>query len=91
MIFFFANKKFSEAELNFEQTEFAAKSAIMSIFSLYGLNFYEEANENLDRYFKTYPADKNIIYAHFLQAVIYFEQISDEKKILNLYCRQIKK
>ena len=89
--FFFANKKFSEAELNFEETEFAAKSAIMSIFSLYGLNFYEEANENLDRYFKTYPADKNIIYAHFLQAVIYFEQISDEKKILNLYCRQIKK
>ena len=80
--FFFANKKFSEAELNFEQTEFAAKSAIMSIFSLYGLNFYEEANENLDRYFKTYPADKNIIYAHFLQAVIYFEQISDEKKDL---------
>ncbi len=80
--FFFANKKFSEAELNFEQVEFAAKSAIMSIFSLYGLNFYEEATENLDRYFKTYPADKNIIYAHFLQAVIYFEQISDEKKDL---------
>tara|TARA_B100000941_G_scaffold217778_1_gene160608 strand:- start:419 stop:1246 length:828 start_codon:yes stop_codon:yes gene_type:complete len=80
--FFFANKKFSEAELNFEEAEFAAKSAIMSIFSLYGLNFYKEANENLDRYFKTYPADKNIIYAHFLQAVIYFEQISDEKKDL---------
>ena len=80
--FFFSNKKFSEAELNFEEAEFAAKSAIMSIFSLYGLNFYEEANENLDRYFKTYPGDKNIIYAHFLQAVIYFEQISDEKKDL---------
>ena len=80
--FFFSNKKFSEAELNFEEAEFAAKSAIMSIFSLYGLNFYEEANENLNRYFKTYPGDKNIIYAHFLQAVIYFEQISDEKKDL---------
>ena len=80
--FFFANKKFSEAELNFEEIEFAAKSAIMSIFSLYGLNFYEEATENLDRYLKTYPSDKNIIYAHFLQAVIYFEQISDEKKDL---------
>ena len=80
--FFFANKKFSEAELNFEETEFAAKSAIMSIFSLYGLNFYEEAIENLERYFMTYPSDKNIIYAHFLQATIYFEQISDEKKDL---------
>tara|TARA_B100001248_G_C27355276_1_gene443474 strand:+ start:180 stop:1007 length:828 start_codon:yes stop_codon:yes gene_type:complete len=80
--FFYANKKFSEAELNFEEVEFAAKSAIMSIFSLYGLNFYGEATENLERYFKTYPSDKNIIYAHFLEAVIYFEQISDEKKDL---------
>ena len=80
--YFFAEKKFSEAELNFEINEFAAKSAIMSIFSLYGMNFYEEATENLERYFKTYPSDKNIIYAHFLQAVIYFEQISDEKKDL---------
>ena len=80
--YFFAEKKFSEAELNFEINEFAAKSAIMSIFSLYGMNFYEDATENLERYFKTYPSDKNIIYAHFLQAVIYFEQISDEKKDL---------
>ena len=60
----------------------AAKSAIMSIFSLYGLNFYEEANENLDRYLKTYPSDKNVMYAHYLQAIISFEQISDEKKEL---------
>ncbi len=80
--FFFANKKFSEAELNFEKPELAAKSAIMSSFSLYGINFYDEAQENLERYLKTYPADKNIIYAHYLQAIIFFEQISDEKKDL---------
>ena len=80
--FFFANKKFSEAELNFEKPELAAKSAIMSSFSLYGINFYDEAQENLERYLKTYPSDKNIIYAHYLQAIIFFEQISDEKKDL---------
>ena len=80
--FFFANKKFSEAELNFEKPELAAKSAIMSSFSLYGINFYDEAQENLERYLKTYPADRNIIYAHYLQAIIFFEQISDEKKDL---------
>ena len=51
----------------------------MSAYSLYSLNFYEEALENLDRYLKIYPSDKNIIYAHFLIAVIYFEQVSDEK------------
>ena len=54
----------------------------MSSFSLYGINFYKEAEENLLRFLETYPADKNIIYAHYLLAIIYFEQISDEKKDL---------
>ena len=80
--YFFANKKFSEAELNFEIVEYAAKSAIMSSYSLYGINFYDEALENLERYIKKYPADKNLIYAHYLNAIIYYEQISDEKKDL---------
>ena len=80
--FFFASKKFSEAELYFDKDELAAKSAIMSSFSLYGINFYDEAVENLERYLKTYPADKNVIYAHYLLTIIYFEQISDEKKDL---------
>ncbi len=78
--FFFANKKFLEAEANFENVDQAAKAAIMSCFSLYGINFYMEALENLDRFLKTYPADKNVVYAEYLKAVIYFEQMSDEKK-----------
>ena len=81
--YFFANKRFSEAELNFDIVEFAAKSAIMSSYSLYGINFYREALDNLERFLKKYPADKNIMYAHYLIAIIYYEQISDEKKDLN--------
>ena len=81
--FFYASKKFSEAELNFENIELAAKSAIMAAYSLYGINFYEESLKNLENYLKIYPADQNVIYAHFLIAVIYFEQISDEKKDIN--------
>ena len=50
--YFFASKKFSEAELNFDKVELAAKSSIMSSYSLYGINFYEEALENLERYLK---------------------------------------
>ena len=80
--FFYAQKKFTEAELNFEIVEFAAKSAIMSSYSFYGINFYTEALTNLDRYLKKYPADTNVIYAHYLIAIIYYEQISDEKKDL---------
>lgn len=78
--FFNANKKFSEAELNFEDINFAAKSAIMSCFSLYGINFYDEALSNIDRFLKTYPADKNVMYAEYLKAIIFFEQIGNEKK-----------
>ncbi len=80
--FFFASKKFSEAELNFIDVDLAAKSAIMSSFSLYGINFYSDAVENLRRYLKNYPADKNVVYAQYLLSIIYFEQISDEKKDL---------
>ncbi len=81
--YFFASKKFSEAELNFENIELAAKSSIMSSYSLYGISLYDQALENLERFLRTYPADKNIIYAHYLIAIIFFEQIEDEKKDLN--------
>ena len=78
--FFFAQKKFLESELNFENVEKAAKASIMASYSLYSINFYDEALENLNRYLKKYPANKNVIYAHYLIAIIFFEQISDEKK-----------
>ncbi len=80
--YFFAEKKFSEAELNFTVVELAAKAAIMSSYSLYGINFYTEALANLERFLRKYPADQNVMYAHYLIAIIYYEQIEDEKKDL---------
>ena len=77
--FFFASKKFSEAEINFISPSAAAKSAIMNSFSLYAINFYNEAEESLNRYLKVYPADKYKIYAHYLLAIISYEQIGEEK------------
>ena len=58
--FFLANKKFSQAELNFDKIELASKSAIMSIFSLYGINFYNQALDELIRFKKTYPARETV-------------------------------
>ena len=78
--FFLAHKKFTEAELNFESPESAAKSSIMASYSLYAINFYSQAEENLERFIKTYPGDKNVIYSHYLLAVVYYEQITDEKR-----------
>ena len=78
--FFNASKKFSEAEMNFEKIELAAKAATMSCFSLYGINFYDEALDCIEKFKITYPSDKNLIYVDYLKAVISFEQMGDEKK-----------
>ncbi len=80
--FFYARKKFDEAESNFSNPQFAAKASLMSSFSLYAINFYDEAILNLKNYITKYPSEKNVIYAHYLESIIYFEQISDEKKDL---------
>ena len=89
--YFYASKKFSEAESNFEAVEYAAKSAIMSCYALYGINFFDEAIEGLDRYLKKYRADSNVVYAHYLTAIIYYEQIQDEKKDLSPLIKANKK
>ena len=78
--FFYAQKKFSEAELSFKSIEHASKASIMGSYCLYAINFYDEALEKIKSHLKKYPLDKNNIYAHYLKSLIYFEQISDEKK-----------
>ena len=79
----FASKKFSEAESILPTIEFSAKASLMSSYCLYLINFYPEASANLERYITQYPADKNIAYAHYLIAIILYEQILDEKKDIN--------
>ena len=81
--YFYASKKFSEAEAILPKIEFSAKAALMSSYCLYLINFYSEANTSLERFINQYPADKNIAYAHYLIAITLYEQILDEKKDIN--------
>ena len=80
---FFASKKFSEAEPIMPKIEFSAKASLMSSYCLYLINFYPEATASLERFINQYPADKNVAYAHYLIAIILYEQILDEKKDIN--------
>jgi len=89
--FFFASKKFSEAELSFREPNLAAKSALMASFCLYAINFYIDAEENLNSFIKKYPGNKNIVYAHYLLAIIQYEQIQDEKRDLKPLIKADKK
>ena len=75
-----ASEKFDKSESLLPQTEWAAKSALMSSYCLYTISFFEDAILNLKRFKKLYPADPNMDYASYLIAVIYYEQILDEKK-----------
>ena len=78
--FFYASKKFTEAESILPKIEYSAKASLMSSYCLYLINFYPESNANLDRFLNQYPADKNIAYAHYLIAINSYEQILDERK-----------
>jgi len=78
--YFYASKKFSEAEAILPQIDFSAKASLMSSYCLYLINFFPETTANLKRFINKYPADKNLPYAHYLIAISLYEQILDEKK-----------
>ena len=78
----YASKKFDEAEILFPQSIWAAKASLMSAYALYSQNYYDDAIFNLERHIKNYHKDKDLVYAHYLIAICYFEQLYDEKKDL---------
>jgi outer membrane protein assembly factor BamD len=78
----YASKKFDEAEILFPQSIWAAKASLMSAYALYSQNYYDDAIFNLERHIKNYPKDKDLVYAHYLIAICYFEQLYDERKDL---------
>ena len=80
--YFAASKKFLEAEILFPQSRWAPKSVLMASYSYFLQGYYTLAIENIKRYLKTYPKDKNKPYAHYLLAMCYYETIEGEKKDL---------
>lgn len=78
----FAAKKFNEAELLFPQSIWAPKSSLMAAYAYYTQDYYIDATAELERFIRIYSKNKNIDYAYYLLAIIYYEQIVDEKKDL---------
>ena len=52
----------------------------MAAYSYYAQDYYADANAELKRFIKIYPYHKNLDYAYYLMAIVYYEQIVDEKK-----------
>ena len=52
----------------------------MAAYSYYAQDYYGDATAELKRFIKIYPYHKNLDYAYYLMAIVYYEQIVDEKK-----------
>ena len=77
--FYVASKKFAEAEAILPNVEWSAKAAIMSCYCMYQTGFYDDTILSLNRFIRTYPADKNVPYAKYLIIMSLYDQIIDEK------------
>ena len=88
---FYAGKKFREAEILLSKYTWASKASLMVGYSEYSRNSYSIAIMSLKNHINSYPADKNIDYAHYLIAMCYYEQILDEKKDLDPLLKAKKK
>ncbi len=78
-----AAKKFSEAELLFPQSIWAPRAALMSAYTYYSFEYYNDAIYELERFFKTYPNHPRSDYAYYLLAITYYDTIVDETKDLD--------
>ena len=88
---FYAGIKFKETESLMPQSEWAAKASLMASYADYSRNAYSDSVFGLERHIRSYPADENIPYAHYLIAICYYEQILDEKKDLQPLLKAKKK
>lgn len=76
----FAAKKFNEVELLFPQSIWAPKSALMAAYVYYTQDYYGDSIAELIRFTKIYPNHESLVYAYYLLATCYYEQVVDEKK-----------
>jgi outer membrane protein assembly factor BamD len=72
-----ATKYFEEVERQHPYSQWATQAQLMSAYSSYLDQRYDEAILALDRFIELHPGSKDIDYAYYLKALCYYEQISD--------------
>jgi len=77
-----AARKFNEAEILYPQSIWAPRASLMSAYSYYYYDSYNDAIQEINRYLKKYPSHQNKDYAFYLKSICYYNQIADEKKDL---------
>jgi outer membrane protein assembly factor BamD len=72
-----ATKYFEEVERQHPYSQWATRAQLMSAYSSYLDQRYDEAILALDRFSELHPGSKDVDYAYYLKALCYYEQISD--------------
>ncbi len=72
-----STKYFEEVERQHPYSQWATQAQLMSAYSSYLDQNYDEAVLALDRFIELHPGSKDIDYAYYLKALCFYEQISD--------------
>ncbi len=72
-----AAKGFDEVERQHPYSVWATRAQIMAAYAYYKNNNYDESIISADRFIKLHPGHRDVAYAYYLNAVSYYEQISD--------------
>src|SRR5437868_9029229 len=72
-----ASKKFDEVERQHPYSVWATKAQLMSAYSLYQRNRYDESLVALDRFIQLHPGNRDAPYAYYLKSLNFYEQIAD--------------
>ena len=75
-----AIESFDSVERQHPYSVWATKAQLMSAYSYYLRNDYDEAIAGLDRFIRLHPGHPDTPYAYYLKALSYYEQISDVRR-----------
>ncbi len=68
---------FREVERQHPYSEWSRRAILMTAFANYQSNDYADAIGDAERFIALYPGNPSAVYAYYLKAVCYFEQIVD--------------
>ncbi len=85
-----ASKKFDEVERQHPYSVWATKAQLMSAYSLYQRNRYDESLVALDRFIQLHPGNRDAAYAYYLKALNFYEQIADVERDQRLTSQALK-
>ena len=75
-----AARYFDEVERQHPYSQWATQAQLMSAYSSYRSQRYDEAILALDRFIELHPGSEDIDYAYYLRALSFYEQISDVRR-----------